>query len=37
VILVDDIVTSGATATESVRALQTAGAVVQAVLTLAAA
>jgi predicted amidophosphoribosyltransferase len=35
VLLVDDIITTGATATESVRVLQTAGAVVLAVLTLA--
>lgn len=35
VVLVDDIITTGATATESVRVLQTAGAGVLAVLTLA--
>ncbi|PQE00550.1 phosphoribosyltransferase [Mycobacterium sp. EPG1] len=35
VIMVDDVVTTGATATESVRVLQTGGAVVLAVLTLA--
>lgn len=35
VVLVDDIITTGATATESVRVLQTAGARVAAVLTLA--
>ena len=35
VVLVDDIITTGATATESVRVLQTAGAAVLAVLTLA--
>ncbi|KUI23854.1 phosphoribosyltransferase [Mycobacterium sp. IS-1742] len=35
VVLVDDIVTTGATASESVRVLQTAGASVSAVLTLA--
>jgi predicted amidophosphoribosyltransferase len=37
VLLVDDIVTTGATASESVRVLQTAGARVSAVLALAAA
>jgi predicted amidophosphoribosyltransferase len=37
VLLIDDIVTTGATARESVRVLQTAGARVCAVLTLAAA
>ncbi len=35
IVLVDDIITTGATATESVRVLQTAGAAVLAVLTLA--
>jgi predicted amidophosphoribosyltransferase len=35
VVLIDDIITTGATATESVRVLQTAGAGVLAVLTLA--
>jgi predicted amidophosphoribosyltransferase len=35
VVLVDDIVTTGATATESVRVLQTAGVQVVAALTLA--
>jgi predicted amidophosphoribosyltransferase len=35
VMLVDDVVTTGATATESVRVLQTAGAQVVAVLALA--
>jgi predicted amidophosphoribosyltransferase len=35
VLLVDDIITTGATAAESVRVLQTAGAAVPAVLTLA--
>jgi predicted amidophosphoribosyltransferase len=37
VLLVDDIVTTGATARESVRVLQTAGTRVAAVLALAAA
>ncbi|MCV7435200.1 ComF family protein [Mycolicibacterium bacteremicum] len=37
VIVIDDVVTTGATACESVRALQTAGAAVQAVVALAAA
>jgi predicted amidophosphoribosyltransferase len=36
-VLVDDIVTTGATARESVRALETAGARVVAVLSLASA
>jgi predicted amidophosphoribosyltransferase len=35
VLLVDDVVTTGATADESVRVLQTAGARVTAVLTIA--
>jgi predicted amidophosphoribosyltransferase len=35
VVIVDDIVTTGATACESVRVLQTAGAIVTAVLALA--
>ena len=35
VVVIDDVVTTGATATESVRVLQTAGARVAAVLTIA--